>query len=158
MDDKVIGKVINAKGDKDSLTIKIAPAPFVDIRKIFDDFYNRGVRPFVSVRDNSVDYTKMYSGKPSIGRERMGYFLPHDVIYVGNLGECIESIVGIYVNRKKDIVAVKWNDDVVTKVHRRKGDKFDLEAAVNAAIVKRLLVSSHTDYQKKIEAIAEYQN
>ena len=147
----VVGKVISAKEDEDGLTIKVDTNPFGDSKAIFDDFYNMGIRPSVILADTKTNYSKMYHDTDN--RRVVGY-VPYGAIHIQGLRN---DIVAIYVNKKKEIVALKWSDGEITKVHRRKGDKFDLEAAVNAAIVKRL-ISSHTEYQKRIEAITEYQD
>ena len=150
----IIGKVESAKEDMGGLTVKIKLDPSVDIKKIFDYYYNKRMVPSVALlagRTDYTDYTGFFDiGKPATHLEWKSSGTIHLTGYSHN-------IVGIYVNRKKELVTIKWSDGEITKVHRRKGDKFDLEAAVNAAIVKRL-ISSHTEYQKKIEAITEYQN
>ena len=68
-----------------------------------------------------------------------------------NLSEFnIENLIyHIYANAEKGVIVVKWIDGEITKVTLSKDDTWDLEAGVNAAIIKRLY-KSHTNFKNFI--------
>lgn len=74
-----------------------------------------------------------------------------------NLSEFnIENLIHhIYANAEKGVIVVKWIDGEITKVTLQEGDSWDLEAGVNAAIVK-YLTDSHSSYKKFIQNNTTY--
>lgn len=61
----------------------------------------------------------------------------------------------IYADVEKRTIVVKWIDGNKTKVKLQEGDNWDLEAGVNAAIVK-YLTDSHNSYKKFIQNSTTY--
>ena len=61
----------------------------------------------------------------------------------------------IYADTEKGVIVVKWADKTITKVKVDSADDWDLEAGVNAAIVKRLY-KSHNAFKKFIKANTTY--
>lgn len=61
----------------------------------------------------------------------------------------------IYADVEKRTIVVKWVDGNTTKVKLQEGDNWDLEAGVNAAIVK-YLADSHNSYKKFIQNNTTY--
>ena len=69
----------------------------------------------------------------------------------------IPEIERIYVNENKRTIVVKWLTGERTKVKCAKGDTWNVEAGINAAIVKYITKSNHA-YYKDIHKKIEYQD
>lgn len=65
-------------------------------------------------------------------------------------------IKAIYWQPDNQTTTVKWEDNSVTTVKRQSSDINDLEAAVNAAIAKKLY-PNHTAYKRKIGTLLHVQ-
>ena len=66
-----------------------------------------------------------------------------------------EYIYDIYADPEKGVIVVKWADKTVTKVKVDSADNWDLEAGVNAAIVKRFY-KSHNAFKNFITKNTTY--
>ena len=66
------------------------------------------------------------------------------------------EIEHIFVDIENSVIVVAWDSGRKTKVKLKDGDAWDLEAGVNAAIVKEIYASSHSSYQKLISTHTTY--
>lgn len=69
----------------------------------------------------------------------------------------LPNIDRIFVNKKKKTIVIKWNDGVRTKVKCAKDDTWNVEAGINAAVIKRIIKSNNA-YYKDIHKKIEYQD
>lgn len=66
------------------------------------------------------------------------------------------EIEHIFVDIENSVIVVAWDSGRKTKVKLKDGDAWDLEAGVNAAIVKEIYALSHSSYQKLISTHVTY--
>lgn len=121
--------------------------------------------PRVSI-ENKIDYAHLFD---TAATERGNDMTPFDVnsfvvhefnsqlrshIYYAD-PTIEEYISDIYADPEKGVIVVKWADKTVTKVKVDSADNWDLEAGVNAAIVKRLY-KSHNAFKNFITKNTTY--
>ena len=68
----------------------------------------------------------------------------------------IPTIKHIYADVDKGTIVVKWDNGEKTKVKLKDGDAWDLEAGVNAAVVKYICTVPHSSYQRFITTHTTY--
>lgn len=59
----------------------------------------------------------------------------------------IPEIKKIYIGKKKKSTTIEWSDGTKTKVKCGFGDEYNLEAGINAAVVKKISRSTHYYYK-----------
>lgn len=59
----------------------------------------------------------------------------------------IPEIKKIYIGKKKKSTTIEWSDGTKTKVKCGPGDEYNLEAGINAAVIKKISKSTHFYYK-----------
>lgn len=120
--------------------------------------------PCVSI-ENKIDYAHFDAAAPERKIDMPTFDVNSFVVHEFNsqlrshiyyADPTIEKYISdIYADPEKGVIVVKWADKTVTKVKVDSADNWDLEAGVNAAIVKRLY-KSHNAFKNFITKNTTY--